>query len=454
MSNIPEGGERELLVLSKSAPARGEIGVYGAKNAALVILASLILAPGKSTIKLLPGLSDTFAMLELLAGLGAKITHDRDLHQVIVNTEHITSHTIPAHIMSQMRASFLVAGPLLVRMGRAEISLPGGCAIGSRPIDYHLDGFRKLGVQVKEFAEDGTQRISLALTDQYYKQDERRICLPYPSVGATENCVMLAIGRPGVTRIINAALEPEVLDLIAVLRAMGGVIQTGVGAELIITGRIDSYRPVTHSLIPDRLETALFLLVAAVTGGDVRVTNGRREHLDSFLDVLTQMGHQINTEQAGIRLVAHAGSEPVEKISIKTGPYPGFPTDLQAGISAALLTYPGYITCKETVFENRFMHCEEFIKMGANITISGRVATILPSRLTGTRVRATDLRASTALMLAGLQADGVTEITGVHHWLRGHENLEGRLRKLGIAINRLSSYKLFANSEISRVIND
>ena len=414
------------LLINPSKPLSGTVSVSGAKNAVLTIIASLIITNGKSVLHNVPSSSDVLQMIDLLLDLGAKVNFDNFANILEVDTASIDQCTVKPEIMNKMRASILVMGPLLARFKKATVALPGGCLIGTRPIDFHLNGFRKLGITFKEH-----ETFLTAKQDNRRNTKEKRIVFEYPSVGATENILMFAAATPGLRlTIVNAALEPEVLDLIDVLRKMGSHIECGPGMLITIEGKKD-LSPITHSIIPDRLEAGSLLLAAAITKGSITIENGRPDHLDVFLEKLGKMGHKIDTTN-GITINA---TEHPQAVDIKTNPYPGFPTDLQAQTMAALSISNGSCIVEETVFENRLMHVQELHKMGAQISLDGSKATIRGvEELYGTEVIASDIRASCALAIAGLAAEGQTKISGIHHWKRGYDKLEKKLQILGADI--------------------
>ncbi len=421
----------DYLVVRKSQPLRGEARLAGAKNAVLPIMASLILTRGVSRIYNVPCSTDVAQMVDLLIDLGAQITFDRDARELYIDTTSLDRYSVCPKIMGKMRASAVVAGPLLARFGRAEIALPGGCLIGKRPIDIHVKSFRKLGIAVKE---EGTY-LRVKREGFSKKHASRRVAFEYPSVGATENIMMLATVLPGDTTIINAAMEPEVLDLIDVLQKMGADIEALPGATIRISG-VTELRPIEHVVIPDRLEAGSIILAACISGGEVTIPDAIPQHMDLFLDKLAAMGHTIKTGLSdsawgprGIRV--KACSEP-EAVSFKTGPHPGFPTDLQAPMMAVQCVANGTSVIEETVFENRFMHCKELQKMGAQIDVHGNTATVRGVEdLYGAEVIASDIRASCALTLAGLVAIGTSRVTGAHHWQRAYDSLDLKLAALG-----------------------
>ena len=414
------------LAIEHASKLSGVVPVSGAKNATLVSMAALLLTSGISRLRNVPASADVHCMIRVLEELGALVAVDWDMNELCIDTRGVTSWAVSAESMRMMRASVLVMGPLLARFGRADVALPGGCVIGARPINYHLENFERMGVQVS-VAGSGV----CARTPQLKPQ---RLVLEYPSVGATENILMAATLTPGRTDIINAALEPEVLDLIVLLRAMGANIEVTAPATISIEGCTE-LQPVTdHAIMPDRLEAGTLLLAAAMTGGQVTLPNAYADHLDMFLYKLKEMGHQIKTVygQPGITLTA---TDTPRAVSFKTHPYPGFPTDLQAPMSAAQCVAEGTSVIEETVFENRLVHCEQLRRMGADIVINGRRATITGVQsLQGAAVAASDIRASCALALAGCVAQGTTIMSGVHHWQRGYDALEQKLCGMGARI--------------------
>jgi UDP-N-acetylglucosamine 1-carboxyvinyltransferase len=410
------------LQVEQSLAMSGQAQLVGAKNAVLVIMASLVLAPGKSRLTNVPASADVLHMIKLLKQLGAQVTFIPENHVLEIDASRVTKWRVSPEIMKKMRASILIMGPLLARFGRAEIALPGGCVLGARPIDYHLTNFAKMGVEIT-IQED-------FLYAQVQHLQAKKMILAYPSVGATENILMAAVLTPGCTRIINAALEPEVFNLIAVLQKMGAHITIVPPATIEIEG-VKELQPVEYAIIPDRLEAGALLLAAAITGGDIWIPDAPAYALDVFLLKLEEMGHtiEIGHNDIGVRLKA---TQSPKSVSFKTGPYPSFPTDLQAPMMAAQCLAQGTSIIEETVFENRLLHVRELEKMGAQIKIDGNKATIMGvEELYGSCVIATDIRASCALVLAGLAARGTTIMTGVQHWKRGYENLDKKLTELG-----------------------
>ncbi|MBI2774540.1 UDP-N-acetylglucosamine 1-carboxyvinyltransferase [Candidatus Dependentiae bacterium] len=422
--------EADYIAVEQSLELQGEVSLVGAKNAVLVIMASLILAEGKSVLKNVPCSADVIQMVTLLEELGAEVTFYPELNMLEVDTSFIRTFQVPAAIMKKMRASVLVMGPLLARFGRADIALPGGCLIGARPIDYHLKNFAKMGVQLEVEGEYLRAHVS--------HLKSATLILDYPSVGATENLLMLAVLVPGTTRIINAALEPEVNDLISILRSMGARITIHAPATIEIEG-VSQLRPVEHTVIPDRLEAGSLLLAGAIAGGSLSLPQAVATDMEVFLLKLQEMGHHIEVGKNGIGISLIATRHP-QAVSFRTSPYPGFPTDLQAPMMAALCLAQGKSEVHETVYENRFLHVRELQKMGAQIAVNGDRALITGvEELYGTNVIASDIRASCALVIAGLAAKGSTMITGIHHWRRGYQALEKKLVTLGAKIALMSS---------------
>lgn len=417
--------DASYLEIERSLELKGTVPLVGAKNAVLVTMASLVLTNGKSVLTNVPVSADVIHMISLLEQLGAQVSFDKVMHTLEVDTTTINKWCVNPSIMKKMRASILVMGPLLARFGRADIAAPGGCSIGTRPIDYHLKNFKKMGVSIEQ-EHDFLKAHATELK-------ATNIVLEYPSVGATENIMMAATLARGVTRIINAALEPEVLDLIIVLQKMGALIQVVAPATIIIEG-VQSLGAVNHAVIPDRLEAGALLLAAAVTGGQIYVPDIRACDMDVFLLKLEEMGHAITVGQDGRGIQLKATRTP-KAVSFKTGPFPGFPTDLQAPMMAAQCLAEGVSIIEETVFENRFLQVRELEKMGALIKVEHNKAIISGvEELFGTHVIASDIRGSCALVLAGLVARGTTTMTGLSHWYRGYEALEEKLAILGARI--------------------
>ncbi|MFC1842684.1 UDP-N-acetylglucosamine 1-carboxyvinyltransferase [Candidatus Dependentiae bacterium] len=439
----------EYIVVGNSKKLSGKLSLVGAKNAVLVTMASLLLTDGVSRLSNVPNSQDVLNMIKLLKCLGAKVVFDPENNIIEVDTTGVNKYQVPRDIMKQMRASVLVMGPLLARFGCADIVLPGGCVIGARPINYHLANFEKMGAQVNISGELITARAlgSRVLSSEATSLKATKIILEYPSVGATENILMAATLTKGVTKIINAALEPEVLDLICVLKKMGAHIELLPAATILIEG-VECLRPVEHNVMYDRLEAGALLLASAMTGGEIYLPDAPSYAMDMFLMKLKEMGHdvQVGDGQKGVRLKATLNPKAV---SFKTGPYPGFPTDLQAPMMAAQCVAEGESIVCETVFENRLLHVRELQKMGAQIKVEHNKAIITGVReLYGAPVIATDIRASCALVLAGFVAEGQTVMTGVHHFRRGYDSLEKKLSQMGASIEiKTSQDKNFKNPE-------
>ncbi len=422
-----------FIKIEQSPPLKGQVELIGAKNAVLVIITSLLLTNGKSKLKNVPCSVDVLHMIKLLSQLGAEIVFDKERHILEVDTTGVNKWEVPSAIMKKMRASVLVMGPLLARFGRAHIALPGGCVLGSRPIDYHVKNFAKMGVTIQM---DGD--FLFAKTTKLISQ---RLVFEYPSVGATENILMAAVLARGTTKIINVALEPEVLDLIAVLQKMGAKITIQPPASLEIEGVEDLF-PIEHEIIMDRLETGSLLLATAVTGGTINVPQAPAYSLDVLLLKLEEMEHTIEIGPEGSGITLNATQSP-RAVSFKTGPYPNFPTDLQAPMMVLQSLASGTSVIEETVFENRLLHVHELQKMGAQIKVEHNKAIVTGvEKLYGANVTATDIRASCALVLAGLVADGTTIMSGIQHWRRGYDALEQKLASLGARIQLFDSEEL------------
>ncbi|QHW32563.1 UDP-N-acetylglucosamine 1-carboxyvinyltransferase [Paenibacillus rhizovicinus] len=403
----------------------GTVRVSGAKNAVLPILAATLLAKdGESVIHDVPFLDDVQTIQQVLSALGGKLTYDNETMRI--SAENLVSFEAPYEWVRKMRASFLVMGPLLARLGRARISLPGGCAIGTRPIDQHLKGFEAMGAEIalgQGFIEARTEG----------KLKGAKIYLDFASVGATENIMMAAVLADGTTTIENAAKEPEIVDLANYLNAMGAIVR-GAGTGIIRIEGVESLSGVSHTVIPDRVEAGTYMIAAAMTGGDVHIEGAIGDHLAPVISKLQEMGVAITETDIGIRVTA---AKKLKSVDVKTLPYPGFPTDMQSQMMALLMVSEGTSIVTETVFENRFMHVEEFQKMNAHIKVDGRTAIVSGgTKLTGAKVTATDLRAGAALVCAALCADGESEITGIHHVDRGYVDITGKLASLGADILR------------------
>ncbi|ATN47702.1 TPA: UDP-N-acetylglucosamine 1-carboxyvinyltransferase [Staphylococcus aureus] len=419
----------DKIVIKGGNKLTGEVKVEGAKNAVLPILTASLLASDKpSKLVNVPALSDVETINNVLTTLNADVTYKKDENAVVVDATKTLNEEAPYEYVSKMRASILVMGPLLARLGHAIVALPGGCAIGSRPIEQHIKGFEALGAEIHlengniyANAKDGLKGTS--------------IHLDFPSVGATQNIIMAASLAKGKTLIENAAKEPEIVDLANYINEMGGRI-TGAGTDTITINGVESLHGVEHAIIPDRIEAGTLLIAGAITRGDIFVRGAIKEHMASLVYKLEEMGVELDYQEDGIRVRAEGELQPVD---IKTLPHPGFPTDMQSQMMALLLTANGHKVVTETVFENRFMHVAEFKRMNANINVEGRSAKLEgKSQLQGAQVKATDLRAAAALILAGLVADGKTSVTELMHLDRGYVDLHGKLKQLGADIERIN----------------
>jgi len=415
------------FIIKKGEPLHGRIKVNGAKNSVLPLMAASLLAEGENILEDIPYLNDVKIMCELISFLGADVSFNRGKNILNIKVDSIKNNSAHYELVNKMRASFLVMGPLLARVGSAHISMPGGCAIGSRPVDLHLKGFSAMGAQI----EIGNGYIDARVNGRL---KGNTIYLDFPSVGATENLIMAAVLAEGQTIIENAASEPEVVDLATYLISMGADIK-GAGTDTIKIVGVDRLKGARHSVIPDRIEAGTFMTAAAITGGDVIIDNVVPDHLKPICAKLKEAGVEISEELSSIRV--RAGKE-LKAVDIKTHPYPGFPTDMQAQMTSLMSQAAGTSMVIETIFENRFMHVGELKRMGAEIKIEGRSAIIEGGRrLTGTEVKATDLRAGAALVLAGIAAEGITKIDDVEHIDRGYVDLDVRLNSLGARIERI-----------------
>ncbi|WNB92340.1 UDP-N-acetylglucosamine 1-carboxyvinyltransferase [Bacillus sp. NEB1478] len=417
----------EKIIVRGGRRLEGSVRVEGAKNAVLpVIAASILASKGKSTITEVPALADVFTINEVLRYLNLDVVFENG--QIHVDATNELKTEAPFEYVRKMRASFLVMGPLLARVGLSRIALPGGCAIGSRPIDQHLKGFEAMGASVKI----GNGFIEAKIDGRL---QGAKIYLDFPSVGATENIMMAATLAEGTTVIENAAKEPEIVCLANYLNAMGAtVIGAGTGTIRIVGA--EELAGAEHAVIADRIEAGTYMVAAAITQGDVLIENAIAEHLRPLIAKMEEMGVMIHEEGQGLRV---RGPEELKPVDIKTMPHPGFPTDLQSQMMALLLRANGTSVITETVFENRFMHVEEFRRMNGDIKIEGRSSVINgPVNLQGAEVASTDLRAGAALVLAGLVADGYTRVTELKHIDRGYVDFTGKLAALGADIERVN----------------
>lgn len=418
----------ERLIVKGGNRLVGTVKTSGAKNAVLPIIAASILGTSPSRLDEIPALEDVRTICAVLECLGIKVDASEP-HTLKIDSREITSCEAPYELVRSMRASFLVMGPLLARKGYARISQPGGCAIGTRPIDLHLKGFEALGVKI----EQGHGYIEASAPEG---MTGANIYLDFPSVGATENIMMAAAMANGTTVLENPAEEPEIVDLANYLNQMGARVR-GAGTNVITIEGVSELHGVQHSVIPDRIEAGTYMIAAAMTGGDVIIENVLQEHQKPLIAKLREAGALVEEDIDRIHVV---GSGRLKAVDIKTLPYPGFPTDMQAQMMAMLSVAEGRSKITETVFENRFMHVVELNRMGANITTEGRSAVITgPAHLTGCTVRATDLRAGAAMILAGLVAEGATEICDIYHIDRGYEEIAAKLTRLGADIKRVGT---------------
>lgn len=411
-------------MVEKSLHLKGNVRVSGAKNSALPLLAASLLGTEDIILEDVPKLKDVEIMCEVLTSLGAKVEYlDRDV--IKINSANINNYETSYELMSKMRASFLVMGPLLTRLGKTKNCLPGGCAIGTRPIDLHLKGFRALGATIDVDHGNISAYADKLIGDKIY--------LDFPSVGASENIMMASVMAEGETIIDNAAMEPEIVDLANFLNKIGGDIK-GAGTSTIRIKGVKKLGGARHQIIPDRIEAGTFMVAAAITKGDIIVENVISNHIKPVIAKLKEVGCTVVENGDSIRVI---GTEDLKAVDIKTMPYPGFPTDMQAQFMALMTVCKGTSVAIETVFENRFMHVDELKRMGADVKIDGRSAIVQGiSSLTGAPVKATDLRAGAALILAGFVADGVTEIDNVYHIDRGYDGIEKKFSNLGANIYR------------------
>lgn len=424
----------DKILVTGGKPLTGSVEISGSKNAALPILCASLLSAGPVTISNLPNLKDIDTMLSLLTTLGAKIEKPGP-SSAFLDTGLCDQYEAPYQLVKTMRASVLVMGALLARTGRARVSLPGGCAIGSRPIDLHLKGLAKLGVSI----ELSGGYVNLTVDEL----EGSEIYLDFPSVGATENLIMAAVLAKGETIIAGAAKEPEVVDLANFLNQSGAKI-IGAGTDKIKITGVKELKAVDYKIIPDRIEAGTFMVAAAITKGDLYLKGVIPDHLRAVITKLQEAGVQVVDDKKGFRVYAGGSLRPV---NIRTLPYPGFPTDMQAQLMALMSVTEGVSLIEETIFENRFMHVAELTRMGARIKIEGHGALVSGVRcLSAAPVMATDLRASAALVLAGLTAKGTTEISRIYHLDRGYERLEEKLRGLGAAIERVSGSEFRVSS--------
>lgn len=418
----------KIIIQGGSNPLVGSVKIEGAKNAVLPLLAATILATtGKTTLTNVPVLSDVFTMNNVVRGLNTKVTFEQEENRITVDATQPLSEEAPYKYVSKMRASIVVLGPILARNGHAKVSMPGGCTIGSRPIDLHLKGLEAMGAEIKQtagFIEAKADRLHGA-----------HIYMDFPSVGATQNIMMAATLADGVTVIENAAREPEIVDLAVLLNKMGAKVR-GAGTETLTITGVKELSGTSHSVVQDRIEAGTFMVAAAMTGGNVLVRNAIWEHNRPLIAKLMEMGVSVTEEDEGIRIRSDLSK--LKAVNVKTLPHPGFPTDMQAQFTALMTVAKGESTMIETVFENRFQHLEEMRRMGLHSEIMRDTARIVGGQaLQGAEVMSTDLRASAALILTGLVAEGETKVGQLTHLDRGYYQFHKKLSNLGASIKRV-----------------
>ncbi len=418
----------DRIVVTGNGPLSGDIPIAGAKNACLTLMPATLLSDEPLTLTNAPRLSDIRTMTTLLQSLGAEVTALNDGKVLAMSSHGLDNHTADYDIVRKMRASILVLGPMLAREGRAVVSLPGGCAIGARPVDLHLKALEAMGA-------------TLELRDGYVHADANGglkgavVDFPFVSVGATENALMAATLAKGTTVLKNAAREPEIVDLAQCLRAMGAQIEGEGTSEITIEG-VDRLKGATHPVVPDRIELGTYMLAPAIAGGEVTLLGGKLSLVQAFVDKLEATGVSVTETEKGLTVTHKTGR--VKAVDVVTEPFPGFPTDLQAQMMALLCFADGTSVLEERIFENRFMHAPELLRMGANIDVHGGTATVHGvETLKGAPVMATDLRASVSLILAGLAAAGETVVSRVYHLDRGYERVEEKLSNVGAKIERV-----------------
>jgi UDP-N-acetylglucosamine 1-carboxyvinyltransferase len=413
----------DKILVEGGRPLKGTVRISGAKNAALPVIAACLLAPGKHLLQNVPRLKDVDTIRRIMGQIGAGF---RDVDEGLeVDTGKISGYSAPYELVKTMRASILLLGPLVARCGKAKISLPGGCAIGERPVNLHLKALAAMGAEL--YLEHGYINAKAS------RLKGANVFFDIPTVTGTENILMAAATAKGTTILKNAAKEPEVADLADMLRSMGAVIE-GDGTDTITIQGVDELRATKHSVIPDRIEAGTFAIASVMTGGDVKIEGCRPEHLAAVLEKLESAGAKISVKREGLEV---KGPSTIESVDIKTLPFPGFPTDLQAQFMACMCIANGWSMIRETIFENRFIHVSELKRLGADIEINGNQALVKGRpRLQGAPVMATDLRASASLVLAGLVAAGTTEVHRIYHLDRGYEALEKKFAMLGASIRR------------------
>ncbi|WP_416145318.1 UDP-N-acetylglucosamine 1-carboxyvinyltransferase [Planococcus koreensis] len=428
----------DQIIVKGGQQLKGKVRVEGAKNAVLPVLAgSLLASNGKSVIKEVPNLADVYTIQEVLKSLNAAVEYFPEKNEMVIDASNTLSSEAQFEYVRKMRASILVMGPLLARNGFARVALPGGCAIGSRPIELHLKGFEAMGAQITF----GNGFVEATVNGRLRGA---KIYLDFPSVGATENIMTAAALADGITIIENAAKEPEIVDLANYINEMGGKV-VGAGTDTLRIEGVEVLNGTEHYIIPDRVEAGTFMVAAAITEGDVIIENAVPEHMAALISKLEEMGVDVKEEEEGLRI---RSNRPLRSIDIKTMPHPGFPTDMQSQMMSLMLTAQGSGILTETVFENRFMHVEEFRRMNASVKIEGRSVIMEgPSKLQGAEVSATDLRAAAALILAGLAAEGITRVNELYHLDRGYVNFHKKLAALGADIERVTTVETEVKEE-------
>lgn len=414
------------IIVGKSETLHGTVRISGAKNAALTIIPATLLAGGESVLENVPPISDVQVYRDILTELGVRVDYAPDAGKMTINTDTLNNCRTTSDKARQLRASSLLLGPLLARAGEAQIAMPGGCDLGPRPLDYHLKGLSALGAEIS--VEHGYIRAKAA------ELKGAGIYLDYPSVGATENIMMAAALAKGTTTLENVAREPEIVDLASFLNVMGGKVK-GAGTDTIKVTGAPNLAGADHAIIPDRIEAGTFIAAAAATGGEVSLTNVIPKHLDPICAKVREMGADIRIKEDALTV---NGNDRIKPVDLKTLPYPGFPTDMQAQMMAVACKAQGTSVITETVFEGRYKHVDELKRLGANIKVEGRSAVVTGvERLSGAAVNATDLRAGAALLIAGFTAEGETEIGGVEHIDRGYAGIEAKFTRLGAKIRRV-----------------
>ncbi|QBF33213.1 UDP-N-acetylglucosamine 1-carboxyvinyltransferase [Thalassococcus sp. S3] len=421
----------DSIVVTGNGPLSGQIPIAGAKNACLTLMPATLLSEEPLTLTNAPRLSDIRTMTDLLGSLGAEVSTLHNGKVLAMSSHHINNHMAHYDIVRKMRASILVLGPMLAREGHAVVSLPGGCAIGARPVDLHLRALESMGAELE--LKDGYVHASTPSG----RLTGGTVEFPFASVGATENALMAATLAKGTTVLKGAAREPEIVDLARCLRKMGARIE-GDGTETITIEGVDRLNGATHPVVTDRIELGTYMLAPAICGGEVELLGGRKDLLSAFCDKLDEAGVEIDQTEQGLRVKRRA--DHIRAVNVTTEPFPGFPTDLQAQMMALLCTADGVSVLEETIFENRFMHAPELMRMGATIDVHGGTATVTGVRtLKGAPVMATDLRASVSLILAGLAAEGETTVSRVYHLDRGYEHVVRKLEGVGARIERVKA---------------